>query len=386
MTHPKLRAVVVGLGVGAQHAAAYKSLPNLFDLVAICSLEDDKNRQLAAELGVPLTLTRYEDVLAMPDVDVVNICTPPMLHRPQAIAALKAGKHVVCEKPLTDSLAGVDEMARAEAESGRRLMPVFQYRFGAGLQKVKRLVDAGLAGAPLAASIEVHWRRRADYYAVPWRGKFASELGGVLTTHAIHAVDMLTYVFGPVRSVFARTSTRSNPIEVEDCAAVVFEHANGALSTLSCTLGSAAESTRHRLVFANLTAESNTRAYTNSLDPWTYTPDRPEVADGITRLIADYDATAAGEAQRASGGGGGSGSLQGYTPPARYDAQLLRFYHAIVNNTPLPVDIGDARNAIELLSATYHSARIGAPVSLPLDASHPVYGGWSPRNATGKSS
>jgi predicted dehydrogenase len=291
----------------------------------------------------------------------------------------------VCEKPLTDSLAGVDEMARAEAASGRRLMPVFQYRFGAGLQKVKRLVDAGLAGAPLAASVEVHWRRRADYYAVPWRGKFATELGGVLTTHAIHAVDMLTYVFGPVRSVFARTSTRSNPIEVEDCAAVVFEHVNGALSTLSCTLGSAAESTRHRLVFANLTAESNTRAYTNSLDPWTYTPDRPEVAEGIEKLIADYDATAAEEAQRASGVGSG-GSLTGYTPPARYDAQLLRFYHALANNTPLPVDIGDARNAIELLSATYHSAQIGAPVSLPLDASHPVYTGWSPRNATGKSS
>ncbi|MBP8241987.1 MAG: Gfo/Idh/MocA family oxidoreductase, partial [Thermoflexales bacterium] len=278
-----------------------------------------------------------------------------------------------------------DEIARVEAESGRRIMPVFQYRFGAGLQKVKHLVDAGLAGAPLAASVEVHWRRRADYYAVPWRGKFASELGGVLTTHAIHAVDMLTYVFGPVKSVFARTSTRSNPIEVEDCAAVVFEHANGALSTLSCTLGSAAESTRHRFVFANVTAESNTRAYTNSLDPWTYSPDRPEVAEGIERLIANYDATAAGEAQRASGVGDG-GSLTGYTPPARYDAQLLRFYHALANNTPLPVTLADARNAIELLSATYYSAQTGAPVSLPLDASHPVYGGWSPRNSIGKSS
>ena len=72
------------------------------------------------------------------------------------LAALRAGKHVVCEKPLTDSLAGVDEIARVEAESGRRIMPVFQYRFGAGLQKVKHLVDAGLAGAPLAASVQAH--------------------------------------------------------------------------------------------------------------------------------------------------------------------------------------------------------------------------------------
>lgn len=382
MTQPKLRVAVVGLGVGAQHVAAYKSLPNLFDLAAICSLEDDKNRQLAAEYGVPLTLTRYDALLAMPDLDVVDICTPPMLHRPQTIAALRAGKHVVCEKPLTDSLASVDEIARVEAESGRRLMPVFQYRFGGGLQKVKRLVDAGLAGPPLAASLEVHWRRRADYYTVPWRGKFATELGGVLTTHAIHAVDMLTYVFGPIRSVFARTSTRSNPIEVEDCAAVVLEHTDGALSTLSCSLGSAAESTRHRLVFANVVAESNTRAYTNSLDPWTYTPDRPEVAGEIARALADYDATAAAEALVASGAAKGQ-TLTGYTPPARYDAQLLRFYHAITRNTPLPVTLADARSAIELLTAMYHSARTQAPVTLPLGPDHPAYAGWSP-SAAGK--
>jgi len=63
---------------------------------------------------------------------------------------------------------------------------------------------------------------------------------------------------------------------------------------------------------------------------------------------------------------------------------LLRFYHALADNTPLPVSLSDARNAIELLSAMYHSARTGAPVNLPLDASHPVYAGWSPRNPTGR--
>lgn len=371
----KLRVAVVGLGVGAQHAAGYAAFPALYDLAVICSLDDEKNRQLASQFGVARTETRFEALLDMPDLDVIDICTPPMLHRAQAIAAMRAGKHVVCEKPLTDSLAGVDELIRAERETGRRLMPVFQYRFGAGLQKVKRMVDHGVAGEPVAAAVEVHWRRRAEYYAVPWRGKFATELGGVLTSHAIHALDMLTFVFGPARRVFARTATRSNSIEVEDCAALVIEHANGALSSVNCTLGSAAESTRLRLVFANLVAESNTRPYSSSGDPWTFTPDRPDVAPLVARAIAEHEASAA-DVFALTGEAPDAGRLEGYVPPSRYDAQILRFYHAIVNDTPFPVTLADARSALELLSAVYHSAATGRMVELPLGDDHPTYRGW----------
>jgi predicted dehydrogenase len=129
-------------------------------------------------------------------------------------------------------------------------MPVFQYRWGHGLQRLKHLVDVGVTGAARTATVEVSWRRRADYYAAPWRGTWASELGGVLTSHAVHAVDMLTYVAGPVASVFARTATRVNDIEVEDCAAASLELADGSLATISATLGSSAEITRHRFTYA----------------------------------------------------------------------------------------------------------------------------------------
>src|SRR5439155_21418471 len=161
-------------------------------------------------------------------------------------AVLAAGKHAVCEKPLVSSLREVDELVRAEARSGKRIMPIFQYRFGHGLQKLKLLIAEGLAGTAYLATVETAWRRRAAYYAVPWRGKWATELGGALLGHAIHAHDMLCYVLGPVKSVFARTTTRVNPIEVEDTAAIVLEMANGALASLSVTLGSPAEISRHR--------------------------------------------------------------------------------------------------------------------------------------------
>ncbi len=113
-----------------------------------------------------------------------------------------------------------------------------------------------------------------------------------MTTHAIHAIDMLTYVLGGVKRVYARTHTRINPIEVEDGAAVVLELESGALATVSATLGSNVEVTRHRFVFDNLTAESNTRAYTNSGDPWVFAADTPDLAPPIEAALKEWEAAA----------------------------------------------------------------------------------------------
>jgi predicted dehydrogenase len=372
----KYRVAVVGLGVGKQHAVAYKSLSSFYDLVCLCSLEDDANRALAEELNVPETTTSYDSLVLRDDIDIIDICTPPMLHLPQAKAALLAGKHVVCEKPVAKSIAAVDELIHVERESGRRLMPVFQYRFGQGLQKLLHLRERGLTGKPFVASVEVHWRRGADYYAVPWRGKFATELGGALTTHAIHALDMLTYVLGPVQSVYAQTATQVNPIEVEDAVAATLKMQNGALVTLSVTLGSTAEITRHRFVFERLVAESNTRPYTNSGDPWTFTPDRVDEAPAIQAELEAYDRHVQQNPIHPPPVNVGTGVLRGYEPPARYEAQIALMYGALQNNLPFPVTLQDARNSIELLSALYESAKTDVPVTLPIDHQHPVYRGW----------
>jgi predicted dehydrogenase len=262
----------------------------------------------------------------------------------------------VCEKPLVGSLAEVDELARYEAASGRRIMPIFQYRWGHGLQRVRHLVDAGVAGPARTSSVEVAWRRRAEYYAVPWRGTWASELGGVLTSHAIHAVDMLTYIAGPVASVFARTATRVNDIEVEDCAVAALELADGSLATIGATLGSSQEVTRHRFHFAELSAESGTEAYTSSGEPWTVTPDSPESAARIEEAMATFAPGAEG-----------------------YVGQLQRFAEALAAGAELPVALDDARRSLELLTALYASARARREVVLPITPDHPSYQGWGPR-------
>jgi predicted dehydrogenase len=139
-------------------------------------------------------------------------------------------------------------------------MPIFQYRFGHGIQKLKLLIAEGVAGTPYLATVETAWRRRAEYYAVPWRGKWATERGGALLSHAIHNHDLLCYVLGRPRRVFAYTTTRVNAIEVEDCAAATLEMTDGSAASLN-TLGSPHEISRHRFSFS-LVAESNTRPYT----------------------------------------------------------------------------------------------------------------------------
>jgi len=353
-----LRVAIVGCGIGRFHAEAYQHLTDRFELLAICDIDEAKARELAATYGIPHIVTDLGDLCSMNNLDVIDICTPPHLHYDQIQQVLAAGKHAICEKPLVSSIQQVDELVEAEARAGRRVMPIFQYRFGNGLQKLKLLVEQGLAGQAYLATVEVAWRRRAEYYAVPWRGTWRTERGGALLGHAIHATDMLTYILGTVRSVFARAATRVNAIEVEDCAAVAFELVNGALATLGVTLGSSAEITRHRFSFSGLSAESNTRAYSNSGEPWTFTPDTPASAASIEAALANF------------------------TPlPEGFEGQFYRFYDALRNGSELPVTLADARMSLELITAMYTSARTGQAVELPLGPAHPGYMGWLPEEA-----
>src|SRR5205807_2893074 len=125
------------------------------------------------------------------------------------------------------------------------------------------------------------WNRGAKYYAVPWRGRWETELGGVLLTHAIHSHDIMTYLMGPIASVFARTATRVNPIEVEDCAVASLAMTSGALVSLAATLGSHKEISRLRFCFENVTFESSQAPYAPGDDPWEIFPASAEAAARI---------------------------------------------------------------------------------------------------------
>jgi len=350
----RLRIGVVGLGIGRLHVLALLRLRAQFELVAVADPSPARRRQ-ARVLGI--TAVPDLDALLALGVDVVDICTPPHLHEAQIIQCLEADVDVVCEKPLVDSVAAVDRLAEAEARTGRRIAPIFQYRWGAGAQKLRRLIDAGVPGKLLVATSETMWKRGDAYYAVPWRGTWEGERGGAILSHAIHLHDLLTWLGGPPAEVMARSATRKLDIEVEDCAAAVITTVDGALMTATVTLGAATETSRLRFVFEHLTVESSQSPYKPGAEPWTF-----HFAD---KAVAKRAASA----------------LEGWSAPASgWRGQLAATHDALVSGGRLPVGLDDARTALEVVTAWYRSSRTGASEPLPLAADHPDRSSWLPED------
>jgi predicted dehydrogenase len=348
---------VVGLNIGRSHIVeGYVPNADRFRVAAICDLDADRRASVGDEFGIARRTASFDELLADPEIQIIDVCTPPGLHRPMVEAALAAGKHVICEKPLTGSLADVDAIIAAEAGAAGVLMPIFQYRYGDGVGKAKRLIEAGIAGKPYLATVETLWTRGPDYYAVPWRGKWATELGGALVTHALHQHDMLTELMGPAAKVFGRVATRVNDIEVEDCAAVVLTLASGALATLSVTLGSTEEISRLRLHFEHITFESNHAAYSPGNDPWRILARTPEVQAQVDAALADWAPVG-----------------------PRFTTQMLRFHDYLEGRGPLPVTSADARRALELVTAIYQSSDSGVEVALPIGPDAAKYTDWRAR-------
>jgi predicted dehydrogenase len=354
---PKIwNVAVIGCGIGRLHIEdGYVNHPGKFSVLAICDLDDAKLAEVGDKFGVMRRTTAFDEVLRMDDVDILDICTPPKLHFAQVNAALAAGKNVVCEKPLVGSLADVDRLASAERRAKGRLMPVFQYRFGNGLQRAKRVVELGLAGKPYLATVETAWRRDGAYYAVPWRGRWDTELGGVLLSHAIHSHDIMSYLMGGIATVFARTATRVNPIETEDCAVASLVMECGALVSLAATLGSHKEISRLRFCFEHVTFESSLLPYLPGEDPWQITPSSPQSGARIDEALAEFTSVRPG-----------------------FEGLMNAYHRALESGGPLPVTVADARRSLELITALYHSAETGDEVSLPIGPGHPKYVGWRP--------
>ncbi|WP_299701377.1 Gfo/Idh/MocA family oxidoreductase [uncultured Tateyamaria sp.] len=346
-----IRVAILGGGIGAQHLEAYDQLEEF----VVTHLVDQDAERSAALCGDRITpLSSIEDAL-FADVDVIDICLPPHLHAPVAIGALEAGKHVICEKPLATSLEQVNAISSAATASGKSVFPVFQYRFGPAFDQLRALQVAGLVGAPRAASLETHWNRDAEYYAIQWRGTWAGEQGGAVLGHAIHAHDLLGTFMAPIIGVTARLGTLVNPIETEDTAALIFELEGGALATSSITLGAASDETRLRLVYEHLTATSHTNPYAPAEGIWQFTARDPERQSDVDAICETA-----------------SRNLPGF-------AGFLTEVGKALNGTPnTAVTLAEGTASIGLVTAIYAAHRDGTRVALPLESDHTLHAGWQP--------
>ncbi len=346
---------ILGAGIGENHVRALITLPDRFRVVTVCALEQDQASRIAALAPGARTDSDIAKVLNDPDVDLVVNGLPPHLHCPVTLDALAAGKHVVCEKPMALSIRDAVRMRDAALSADRVLAPVFQYRYGLGFRQLRHLIASGLAGRPLVASLETHWNRGDDYYALPWRGTWEREGGGAILSHAIHAHDLLTVAMGPIAKVSATLATRVNDIEVDDCAAIAFTMASGALATSSITLGAAEDTSRLRFCFSNLTAESGLSPYHPAQAPWTFTARTKSEQSAIDEAV---------------------GSIM--DGPESFAGFYAALGHRLMGAETDIVTPDDGLRSVELVTALYRSSRSGNAVSLPLSADALDASGWGP--------
>lgn len=226
---------IIGCGMIARwHANAVKSIPGA-RLIGVTDTFEQSRKAFAKEYEVK-DFDSVEALLKAPEIDVICICTPSGLHAPLAIQAAEAGKHVIVEKPMALTLKEADDVIKAVEANKVKMAVISQLRFTPAVMKIKETVDKGELGRLVCGDIYMKYYRSQEYYDKGgWRGTWKMDGGGALMNQGIHGVDLLLYMMGPVKSVFAYTRTLARKIEVEDTAAAVVEFKNGAIGVIQGT-------------------------------------------------------------------------------------------------------------------------------------------------------
>ncbi|MDR2849082.1 MAG: Gfo/Idh/MocA family oxidoreductase, partial [Verrucomicrobiota bacterium] len=224
---------ILGTGMIAKfHARAVQDVPGA-RLVAVCSREQGRAEAFAQAFGCA-AYDRLDAVLALPSVDVLVIATPSGAHMEAAVQAARAGKHVLCEKPLDVTLERVDAMIAAHRQAGTQLGCTFQFRYAPALEPLRAALREGRFGTVTYAGAFVPWWRSDEYYATSsWHGKQALDGGGALMNQAIHTIDLLCDLMPPVQTVTGLTASVGHPgLETEDAATAALSFKGGAVGLI----------------------------------------------------------------------------------------------------------------------------------------------------------
>ena len=335
---------LIGAGnIGRMHAEVVKQLEGAH-LAAVTALPFEAAQAFAAEYGAKACRS-VEELVADPDVDIVTIGTPSGLHPEQAIAAARAGKHVIVEKPVAVTLEGANAAIDAARENGVKLGVISQRRFDPPCLHIKRAMEAGEFGRVVLLNGCVKYYRDPEYFAASnWRGTWKLDGGGALMNQGIHTVDLVRWLGGKVKSVYGLARTLSHKIEVEDTVSATLEFESGTIGNI----------------------EATTCAY-----PGLYI--RVEVlGDEGSAILQDSDIVywktkTSEDKPEVLGPKTGSGSADPLAfSCAGHLLQFQDFVKAVRENREPAIDGVEGRETLELVLAVYESSRRGAPVTLPL--------------------
>ena len=225
---------IIGCGRIAQRHAEH--IYKFGKLVAVCDTVEDKANALAEKYSAK-AYYKINDLLDNEkDVMVVSICTPNGLHADHAIESLKAGFHVLCEKPMAINVHDCGEMIKTAEKYNKRLFAIKQNRFNPPVEAIKQLIDDGKLGKIYSIQLSCFWNRNADYYQNSWKGTQQLD-GGTLYTQFSHFIDLLYWMIGDIKDVEAYTANYNHKeiIEFEDTGVVIVQFQNGAIGTINYT-------------------------------------------------------------------------------------------------------------------------------------------------------
>lgn len=344
----QVRFGVIGAGVGGKFALrALKLLEEkegIVKAVAISRVAEDLAKKTAEEFGVKYFLN-YRDLFAKEKVDAVFISTPHYLHFPMAIDAIEAGVNVLVDKPMAISLREADEMIRRARKAGVKLGVSLQGRFDPAILKIKEVVDSGKLGKLFHGEVSVKWFRTREYYdKSPWRGRWATEGGGALINQAIHAIDQLIWIMGPVECLWAQCGTFFHNIEVEDLAVATLRFKNGAFGLIQASTALyPGFPTRLEFYGTNGTAVIEGEII-KLLD---VKGEKPYSEKGVKEGLETWARPEA-------------------APPLNHAALIRDFAQAILDDREPRVSGEEGRKSIEVIEAIYQSSREGRAVRFPL--------------------
>ena len=262
----KLKFAIIGCGRIAQRHAEHIS--NTGSLLAVCDIEQNKAEALGNKYKANV-YTNIDTLLKVEkEVDVVSVCTPNGLHAEHCIKALRAGYHVLCEKPMAISVHDCGEMIKEAERANKRLFAIKQNRFNPPVSAVKEAIDRGIFGKIYSIQLSCFWNRNEDYYHNSWKGTKDLD-GGTLYTQFSHFIDLLYWMIGDVKRAYALMGNFAHHgvIDFEDTGVVALEFYNGAIGTINYTVNSYAKNMEGSLtIFAEKGTVKIGGQYLNELE------------------------------------------------------------------------------------------------------------------------
>lgn len=338
----KLKVALVGCGrISVCYEDAFRKLSEYAGLVCVVDKEEDRAKEFAQKFQCNWT-TNFESILNM-DLDVVHLCLPHNLHSKMAILAMKAGFHVLTEKPIGISLQEADAMIQVEKETGVKLGVIFQTRYTKGVEILRKMIQEGKFGKILGARSYLTWNRSKDYYKESdWKGTWKKEGGGVLIDQAIHSIDRVRYMLGcDVEWIEGNIYNYYHDfIHVEDTANAVIMFENGCLYNLyACNLYAS-----DAPIMIELMGEKGRCGLIQDMGFY-------EIDGCYTEIRNTYETVSVGADYWGSS----------------HHIQIKEFYESILHNRPVEVDGIEGRKTLEIVKGIYLSSAHKKRVVLPFE-------------------